>query len=96
LKAKEVDAGKSQAPVNSKVGRQLFVHGVHGETGVPRMPRKRKSKTHSSSLTPDLNLPVTDTIAVVPAGLVSSRVNQLDGDVEESGSSNPTTSDEMS
>jgi len=43
------------------------------------VPRKRKAKGSggSSSLTPDLNLPVIDTSTLVPAGLVSERVNQL-------------------
>jgi hypothetical protein len=34
--------------------------------------------TPNSSLTPDLNLPAVDTSALVPMGLVSDRVNQLD------------------
>lgn len=34
--------------------------------------------TPNSSLTPDLNLPAVDTSALLPMGLVSDRVNQLD------------------
>jgi hypothetical protein len=39
--------------------------------------RKRKSKGLEPSLTPDLNLPIIDTSALVPAGRVLSRVQQL-------------------
>lgn len=39
--------------------------------------RKRKSK--ASAQTPDLNLPVNASHAIVSVGLVNSRVNQLDG-----------------
>ena len=44
------------------------------------MLRKRKAKGSgpNSSLTPDLNLLAVDTSALVPMGLVSDRVNQLD------------------
>jgi hypothetical protein len=34
--------------------------------------------TPNSCLTPDLNLPAVDTSALLPMGLVSDRVNQLD------------------
>ncbi|XP_021321277.1 uncharacterized protein LOC8064944 [Sorghum bicolor] len=50
--------------------------------------RKRKSKPTQASLqTPDLNVPVNNTSAIVPVGLVISRVSQLDGDTESSGGS---------
>jgi hypothetical protein len=45
--------------------------------------RKRKSKPAPSEATPDLNLPTVDSTALVPAGLVSSRVSQLVRDQEE-------------
>ena len=46
-----------------------------------KIAKKRKSKRSgpSSSLTPDLNLPVEDLSGLVPRGLVSSRVSQLVG-----------------
>jgi hypothetical protein len=50
--------------------------------------RKRKSKaTHTNAQTPDLNVPVHSTSAIVPVGLVNSRVSQLDGGTESSGGS---------
>jgi hypothetical protein len=49
---------------------------------------KRKSKaTHTNIQTPDLNVPVHSTSAIVPVGLVNSRVSQLDGGTESSGGS---------
>jgi hypothetical protein len=51
------------------------------------LPKKRKSKvTNVTVQTPDLNIPVTSN-AIVPAGLVNSRVSQLDTSVESSGGS---------
>jgi hypothetical protein len=44
---------------------------------------KRKTKTMLGSATPDLNLPVQDPLAFVPAGMVSARISQLDGVQEE-------------
>ena len=43
------------------------------------------------SQTPDLNIPLTGSNAIVPVGLVNSRINQLDGgtdgDADSSGES---------
>lgn len=66
-------------------GKQLF--GSREEE--PRQVyRKRKSKVaNEQSLTPDLNLPVMDSSAIVPVGRVCSRVNQFDGGSENSGES---------
>lgn len=51
-------------------------------------PRKRKNKgAGSTDQTPDLNIPLTGSTAIVPAGLVNSRVNQLDGTVDSGGES---------
>lgn len=47
--------------------------------------RKRKSK--ASVLTPDLNIPAAVSSAIVPAGLVNSRVHQLGGGSESSADS---------
>jgi len=53
-----------------------------------RQPRKRKSKVTSPALqTPDLNAPPENSNAIVPAGLVNSRVNQLDTSSDNSGGS---------
>jgi len=59
------------------------------------VPRKRKSKVPSptSSQVQDLNLPANGCLNVVPMGLVSSRVNRLDGDVD--GLCDPAASDEL-
>jgi hypothetical protein len=56
--------------------RQLF-HRKKDESQIILRKRKAKGSGGSSSLTPDLNLPVIDTSALVPAGLVSERVIQL-------------------
>lgn len=51
-------------------------------------PRKRKSKVSGpGAQTPDLNIPLEVSNAIVPAGLVNSRVSQLDGSGESSGGS---------
>ena len=54
------------------------------------IPRKRKSKVSNppSSQVEDLNVPAVECSDIVPTGLVSSRVNQLDGGV-------PAASDEL-
>lgn len=50
--------------------------------------RKRKSKgAGPATQTPDLNIPLTGSNAIVPIGLVKSRVSQLDGGSESSGGS---------
>jgi hypothetical protein len=48
-----------------------------------RQPRKRKSKMGPALHTPDLNVPVGSN-AIVPAGLVNSRVYELDTGTESS------------
>lgn len=55
------------------------------ETEVPT-PRKRKSKVTNPAQNPDLNIPATSN-AIVPAGLVNSRVNQLDASADSDGGS---------
>lgn len=79
--ASEVGRAKSV----TGAGKQLF--GSREEE--PRQVyRKRKSKVaNEQSLTPDLNLPVMDSSAIVPVGRVCSRVNQFDGGSENSGES---------
>ena len=72
LKAKEphVRGGGNQAATNTN--RQLFqAQSSDGQSKV----RKRKSKGLGSSQTPDLNLPVIDTTALVPTSLVANRVS---------------------
>lgn len=54
--------------------RQLF-QAKKGD-GVPKT-RKRKPKGVAAASTPDLNLPAVDTSALIPLGLVSSRVQDL-------------------
>jgi hypothetical protein len=96
MKQPEVrDKGGNDPPlVNVSTSRQLFQARKEGSTRVPRK-RKSKSSNPNSSQTPDLNLPVMDTLVVIPTGLVSSRVNQLHG-VEESSENAPTAaSDEL-
>lgn len=51
--------------------------------------RKRKSKGAAQQL--DLNIPAAGSHAIVPAGLVNTRVNQLDGDSHSSGGSQLVT-----
>jgi hypothetical protein len=52
------------------------------------LPRKRKSKvTGPGTQTPDLNIPLQISNAIVPVGLVNSCVNQLDVSAESSGGS---------
>lgn len=57
--------------------------------GGPHMlPRKRKSKgVTQANQTHDLNIPLATSNAIVPVGLVSSRVNQLGSGSESGGSS---------
>jgi hypothetical protein len=50
--------------------------------------RKRKSKVPNPPVqTPVLNFPLAGSNAIVPVGLVTSRIGQLDGSVEHSGDS---------
>jgi hypothetical protein len=67
-----VDKNKNTAPLVAS--RPLFQS---------KPARKRKTKTVPGSATPDLNLPVQDPLALVPAGTVSARISQLDGVQEE-------------
>lgn len=62
--------------------RQLF---QEQESEGKKKARKRKSKRSDSSLTPDLNLPVSETSALVPMGLVVARVQQMDKHIGGSG-----------
>lgn len=56
--------------------------------GARKLARKRKSKvTTPVTQTPDLNIPVGGSSAIVPVGLVSSRVSQLGAEVDSGGSS---------
>jgi hypothetical protein len=65
--------------------RQLVMQDV--ETRYPPL-RKRKSKGIVQVIqTPDLNVPLAESNAIVPAGLVNSRVSQLDGSEDNSGGS---------
>jgi hypothetical protein len=67
-----VDKNKNTAP--PVASRPLFQS---------KPARKRKTKTVPGSATSDLNLPVQDPLALVPAGMVSARISQLDGVQEE-------------
>lgn len=65
-------------PAASGVGRCLFQEGKDDGKKVFRKRKPRRGESQMSQ-TPDLNLPVDDMSALVPSGLVSSRVNQLGG-----------------
>jgi hypothetical protein len=68
--------GKTGGSVQAGVNRPLF------QTKKPndlKLARKQKSKTGAASATPDLNLPISDLLVLVPAGTVSARVNLLAG-----------------
>jgi hypothetical protein len=65
-------------------GKKLFAQ----ETEVIKPQQMRKSKvTGTGTQTPDLNVPLMGSSAIVPVGLVNSMVNQLDGGSESSGGS---------
>jgi hypothetical protein len=67
------------------VSRELVIED--DETRRP-LPRKRKLKGAGSGTdTPDLNIPLEPSNAIVPTGLVNSRLSQLDGSGEHSGGS---------
>jgi hypothetical protein len=75
-KEKEKEEGK-EAPVMMAT-RQLFqAQKEDKSTRVVLRKRKSKSTSSNSSVTPDLNLPVTDNSVLVPTGLVLARVNQI-------------------
>jgi hypothetical protein len=49
-------------------------------------PRKRKSKVSDlGTQTPNLNIPLDGANAIVPVGLVNSRINQLDASGDSGG-----------
>jgi hypothetical protein len=80
---------KRVALAATNVSRLLFQ--ARKEEGQKKQ-MKRKSKVSSSHTTPDLNLPVGDETSLVPRGLVSTRVNQIDGEADGAGT---VTSDEL-
>jgi hypothetical protein len=94
LKQPETRGKEKEEPPQGNVNasRQLF---QARRDSTNRAPRKRKSKTSNPSQTPDLNLPVVNSLAVVPSGLVSSRVNQITGAGERSENAPTATSDEL-
>jgi hypothetical protein len=63
------------------MANQRLYMGV--EDGAWQASRKRKSK--GSVQTPDLNFPAVGSDAIIPLGLVNSRVNKLDGSTESTG-----------
>lgn len=66
-------------------GKKLF-NGTNDATGLQQ--RTRKSKVfNDTDLTPDLNIPLADSQALVLVGIVNSRVNQLDGPSKNDGDS---------
>jgi hypothetical protein len=68
------------------IGKQLFGHGE--EEVLISGQGKRKSKgTELTLMTLDLNIPLSSSNAIVPVGLVNARVQQMDGDVDNSGGS---------
>jgi len=61
----------------TSVGKKLFQQKA-GELNPGQ--RKRKSEVLDPvSLTPDLNIPLMGSSAIVPVGIVNSRINKLDG-----------------
>jgi hypothetical protein len=89
-----VSKGTKGGQESARASRQLFQPGT---SEVRRAPRKRKTKasnpSHSGTL--DLNLPAADTLAVVPSGLVSAKVNQIVGEDGGSGAHASATLDEF-
>jgi hypothetical protein len=73
-----VSATKGKEESTSGVGRRLFQVGTSDGKKAARK-RKPRREEHTSSETPDLNLPLDEAATVVPSGLVSSRVHQLGG-----------------
>jgi hypothetical protein len=72
LKGATPSSTKGTEGLRSRVNRPLF----QAKKGSEQKPvRKRKSKPAPSEATPDLNLPMMDSTALVPASLVSSRVS---------------------
>lgn len=75
--AKDKETARSDVG-RSDVGRKLFQEEKSGDRKVLRKRKPRCAEAQSSQQTSDLNLPVADG-ALVSAGFVSSRVNQLRG-----------------
>jgi hypothetical protein len=81
----KTDGGGSQPKgrIGGLIGKKLVL-----ETSDRPTPRKRKSKgTGETVQTSDLDVVVEASNAIVPVGLVNSRVSQLDGGAETSGDS---------
>ena len=69
-------ADKEKVKAGSGASRQLDMQLVEPSR---QKPRKRKSKgINPGTQTPDLNVPLEGSNAIVPVGLVNSRVSQLD------------------
>jgi hypothetical protein len=88
LKRGAASAKGKEVPI-SGTGRWLF-HEEEADGKKSMRKRKPRRSGTPSSRTPDLNLPLADAAALVPAGLVNARVGQLGGghsgpDVEEGG-----------
>jgi hypothetical protein len=84
LKPTGASKGKEGGQESAWASCQMFQPGTSEVRRAPRM-KKTKASNPSHFGTPNLNLPATDTLAVVPSGLVSARVNQIVG--EDGGSS---------
>lgn len=91
--AREMDDQEVQSPLKNhpvQGGGERTGQGVNRSLNMEvdeqdRQQRKRKSKPSSHAMhTPDLNEPAASN-AIIPAGLVNSRVNQLDSGSESSG-----------
>lgn len=95
----ESDDPEVQSPLKPTGGADIFVaEGGSAASrrldlqddrdGVRLQPRKRKAKVNTQvAHTPDLNVPIGGSNALVPTSLVNSRVSQLDIGGENSGSS---------
>jgi len=68
------DGGSMGAAVAS---RELFPSKNKDDFQIALRKRKAKGSVLSPSVTPDLNVPALESAALVPAGLVTERVNQL-------------------
>lgn len=87
LKNQNAGASGGDTMQKGEVGRQLFQSQKGGTLNVLRKRKAKGSGGSSSSLTPDLTIPADETPALVPAGLVSQRVNQLGKSSGEVGTS---------
>jgi hypothetical protein len=81
LKAPEPEQ-RDKSTGDGKTSRRL---DMDVEIDARQLARKRKSK--GAVQTPDLNIPASGSNAIIPIGLVNSRVYQLDGDSQSSGGS---------